>query len=128
MASFKQSRAKKGGETGKNGEFYPGGKFLPSTRLPKQTPGSKTFRVSKTLLVPGVLVDSRTWEGFGSIFNTISLFVVVGEDGKASRKFPVGHIAIQSHFSSELSFETLLLAYNNGERWYSLSESGVEHA
>lgn len=122
MTSIKQARAKKGGETGKNGEFYPGGKFLPSTRLPKQTSGSKTFQVSKTLLTPGVLVESRTWEGFGSIFNAIGLFVVVSEDGKVVRKFPVGHIAIQSHFPSEADFEALLQAYNNGGRWYSLSE------
>ena len=122
MTSIKQARAKKGGETGKNGEFYPGGKFLPSTRLPKQTPGSKTFRVSKTLLAPGALVESRTWEGFGAIFNAIGLFVVVGEDGKVTRKFPAGHIAIQSHFPSETAFEALLLAYNGGESWYSLSE------
>ena len=115
-----QARAKKGGETGKNGEFYPGGKFLPSTRLPKQTPGSKAFRVSKTRIEPGVLVDDRQWEGFRSIWSRISLFVIIA-DGKVSRKFPIGHIAIQSHFQSEEEFLSLVQSYNQGERWYSFT-------
>ena len=48
-----RTRAKRGGEVGKNGEFYSGGTFLPSTTLGKMATSRPTGnRPARTILTP----------------------------------------------------------------------------
>ena len=65
------TRAKRGGEIGKNGEFYAGGTFLPSTTLGKMTSskptGSRRPRTILTAVFGLVAVDSTFAPTFAKV-------------------------------------------------------------
>jgi hypothetical protein len=113
MRDMSNGRANKGGQVGSNGEFYEGGKFLPSTKRPKRH-GSGPRGAGRCLIEPGVFAIAP--EGKGSIFGAIRSLVKVDNGSLAPIDNP---LAIECH-GGAAALETMIAAYNRGERWRDL--------
>lgn len=111
-----QTRAKKGGQIGKNGEFYAGGTFLPTTQLSKMTRPTVQRGSGKQQIEP------YKWEvapeGKKSLFSQIN--GVIGTCTATTAK-----IRTDAAFESTLAYYEITMAqainmidlYNSGERW-----------
>lgn len=106
------TRAKRGGEIGKNGEFYAGGTFLPSTTLGKMQK-AKAVGSGKVEVEPFKWVAS---EGRKSLYKAFAgVFGVVGRDGIATMTANAGTLAY--YRTSRDEAQEMIDRYNAGERW-----------
>lgn len=112
------TRAKAGGEIGRNGEFYKGGTYLPSTALPKRGPASRKAATRRALVKPGV------WDTVPAdrvaIYPRIQPFVNVDGE-KVSAKYPDDHTAISYYFNNPAELHQLIDSFNSGELFFPLA-------
>jgi hypothetical protein len=102
-----QTRAKRGGETGKNGEQYAGGTFLPTTTLGKMAKRTICKGPRRVQIERFVWVDAR--EGFRPIFDQFPY---------APEAHPQMRERVNPAYVDVPRLDTLYALWAQGERWF----------